>query len=117
MVSLATIYKGKKHVLQYTKEHAYLISRTHLHFELIGEVVAYFTDIIVDILRLTIPQAFVKPSLHTAADQGYKATCVVDHDIDKTRVETTALGSTVCPFLLSMIELSTNNIFILQYHV
>ena len=38
MVALATIYQGKKLVLKYTKEHAYFISRAHLYFELIGEV-------------------------------------------------------------------------------
>jgi len=115
MAALATIYNGKKPILQYTREHAYLLSRSHLHFEFTGEVLPCDTDI-VDILRLTIPQASSIPSLQPANDRGYKATCV-DQAIDKAHAERPALGITVCPFLLSMIELFTNNIFLLQYHV
>jgi hypothetical protein len=96
MVPLATIYQGRKHVLQYTKEHAYWLSRTHLHFEFTGEILPCVAKI-VDILRLTIPQS----------------TCV-DHTIDQTDAEATALESTICSSLLSMIDLITNNLLILQ---
>ncbi len=34
MVALANIYQGKKPFLQYSREHAYTLSRAHLHWEL-----------------------------------------------------------------------------------
>jgi hypothetical protein len=77
MVALATIYQGKKPVLQYTKEHAYTLSRAHLYWELTGEILPCVADI-VHILRFTFP----------------KSICV-DQAIDET-----ALNSTVCPTLL-----------------
>ena len=51
MVALATIYQGKKPVLNYTKEHAYLLSKAHLYFELTGEVLPFVSEVI-DILKL-----------------------------------------------------------------
>ena len=97
MVALATIYQGKKYVLQYTKEHAYSLSRTHLHFELTGEILPSVADI-VDILRLPSPQS----------------SCV-DQAIDQTHAEAPTLESTVCPSLLSNIDLVANILLILQF--
>jgi hypothetical protein len=91
MVALATIYQGKKYVLQYTMEHAYTLSRAHLHWELTGEILLCVADI-ADILRLTVPQS----------------TCV-DQAIDETHAEPTTLESTVCPSLLSMFDFIANN--------
>jgi Ulp1 family protease len=54
IVILATIYQGKKPVLQYTRKHAYTLSRAHLHWELTGEILPCIADI-VNILRLTVP--------------------------------------------------------------
>ena len=85
MVELATIYQGKHHVRKYTRKLPCLLSRALLHFELTGEILPYVKDI-VDIFRLKNPQASSKPSLQTAADQVYKATCV-DQAIDKTHAE------------------------------
>jgi hypothetical protein len=83
VVALATIYQGKKPVLQYTREHAYTLSRAHLHWELTGDILPCVADI-VNILRLTVPQSIC-----------------VDQAIDETHAEPTALESTVCPTLLS----------------
>ncbi len=91
MVALATIYQGKKHVLQCTREHAYTLSRTHLHWELTGEMLPCVADI-VDILRLTVPQS-----------------TYVDQAIDEIHAEPTALESTVCPSLLSIFDFIANN--------
>ncbi len=51
MVALATIYQEKKLVLKYTKEHAYLLSRAHIYFELTDEVLPCVAEVI-DILSL-----------------------------------------------------------------
>jgi len=96
MVALATIYQGKKHVLRYTRDHAYTLSRAHLHWELTGEILLLVADI-VDILRLTVPQS----------------TCV-NHAIDHTHDEAPALESTAFPSLSSIIDLITNNLLMLQ---
>ena len=96
MVALATIFQGKKLVLQYTRDHAYSLSRTHLHWELRSEILSCVVNI-VDILRLRIPQS----------------TCV-NQTIDQTNAEVSALESTVCSSLLSVIDLTTNNLLILQ---
>jgi hypothetical protein len=96
MAALATIYQGKKPVLQYTREHAYTLSRAHLYWELTGEILPCVADI-VDILRLSAPQS----------------TCVTQ-TIDHTHAEAIALVSTVCPSLLSLIRFITNIIFNLQ---
>ena len=96
MVAFATIYQGKKLLLQYTRDHAYTLSRAHLHWELTGEIVPCVADI-VDIMRLTIPHS----------------TCV-NQAIDHTHTEAPALESTVCPSLLSIIDFITNNLLILQ---
>jgi hypothetical protein len=95
MVALATIYQGKKPVLKYTREHAYTLSRAHLHWELTGEILPCVADI-VDILKLLGPQS----------------TCV-DQAIDHTHAEATALVSTVRQSLLSIIDFITNNLLIL----
>ena len=83
MVALATIYQGKKLVLQYTREHAYTMSRAHLHWEFTGDILPCVADI-VNIIRLTVPQS----------------TCV-DQAIDETHAKPTTLESKVCPSLLS----------------
>ena len=83
MFALATIYQAKKHVLQYTSEHAYTLPRAHLHWELTGEILPCVADI-VHILMLSVPQL----------------TCV-DQAMYETHVEPTALESTVCQSLLS----------------
>jgi hypothetical protein len=100
---IATISQRQKLVVQYTKEHAYFLSRTHLHYELTGKMLPCVKDTI-DIVHLIIPQPSSKPSLKTAAEHGNKDTCV-DHAVDKTNAETTALGSMVSLFVLSMFEL------------
>jgi hypothetical protein len=51
LVALSTIYQGKKPEINYTKEHAYVLSRAHLHFELTGEILPCVNDI-VEILKL-----------------------------------------------------------------
>jgi hypothetical protein len=90
MVALATIYQGKKHVLQYTREHAYTLSSAHLHWELTGEILPCVADI-VNILSISVPQS----------------TCV-DQAIDETNAEPTALESKVCssiPFVKLFLRL------------
>jgi hypothetical protein len=51
LVALSTIYQGKKPVINYTTEHAYVLSRAHLHYELTGELLPSVKDI-VEILML-----------------------------------------------------------------
>jgi hypothetical protein len=46
LVALATIYQGKKPVINYTTEHAYVLSRAHLHYELTGEILPCVKDIV-----------------------------------------------------------------------
>jgi hypothetical protein len=96
MVALATIYQGKNFVLKYTRDHAYTLSRAHLHWEITGEILPSVADI-VDILRLTVPQS-------TCGNQV----------IDYTHAEATTLEATVCPSLLSIIDCITNILLILQ---
>jgi hypothetical protein len=77
MVALATIYQGQKPVLQYTSQHAYTLSRAHLHWELTGEILPCVADI-VRILRLSVPEL-----------------TSVDKAIDETHAEQTEIVSTV----------------------
>ena len=63
LVALSTIYQGKKPVINYTTEHAYVLSRAHLHYELTGEILPSVKDI-VEILMLQEMVSFSQPFVH-----------------------------------------------------
>jgi hypothetical protein len=51
LVTLATLYQGKKPVLHYTRDDAMLLSQAHLHHELTGKLLQPCIKRIVDLLR------------------------------------------------------------------
>jgi hypothetical protein len=60
LVTLATIYQGKKPAFSYEREDAYLLSQAHLHHELTGEVLEPCIGRIVDLLTNPRPKSSSK---------------------------------------------------------
>ena len=56
LVTLATLYQGKKPVLHYTRDDAMLLSQAHLHHELTGELLEPCIERIVDLLTNPRPE-------------------------------------------------------------
>jgi hypothetical protein len=59
-ITLATIYQGKKPVLHYEREDAYLLSQAHLQHELTGELLEPCIGRIVDLLTNPRPESSSK---------------------------------------------------------
>jgi hypothetical protein len=70
LVTLATIYQGKKPALCYERKDAYLLSQAHLHHELTGELLEPCIGRIVDLLTNPRP----KSSSGVAPKKGKKGT-------------------------------------------
>ena len=78
LVALSTIYQGTKPVINYTTEHAYVLSRAHLHYELTGEIVPSVKDIVEILMLQEIVSYFTSmfPLFHI-----YSKICIILHQV------------------------------------
>jgi len=60
MITLATIYQGKKLILQYKKKDAYLFSQAHLHHDLTGELIKPCVGRVSDLMTNPSPESSSK---------------------------------------------------------
>jgi hypothetical protein len=98
LVTLATIYQGKKPALCYERKDAYLLSQAHLHHELTGELLEPCIGRIVDLLTNPRP----KSSSGVAPKKGKKGTKKVPppksylQQAHEGNSQPTLLGTMVC---------------------
>ena len=105
LVTLATIYQGKKPALCYEREDAYLLSQAHLHHELTGELLEPCIGRIVDLLTNPRPKSSSevapkkrkKGTKKVAPPKGYLQQA---NEIFQSRnSQSTLLGTMVCTSL------------------
>ena len=110
MITLATIYQGKKPVLHYTREDAILFSQAHLHHELTGELLEPCIGRIVDLLTNPRPVSKVASK---KGKNGKKVTKKVppkkQADGTSAQGQSTLLGTMVCTCFIVKPALKRNS--------
>ena len=99
LITLATLYQGKKPVLHYTREDAMLLSQAHLHHELTGELLEPCIGRIVDLLTNARPENSIKvKSKKKKGPKNVPPTLPTSQQADGTFAsgQPTLLGTTVC---------------------
>ena len=102
LITLATIYQGKRPALHYTREDAILLSQAHLHHELTGELLQPCIGRIVDLL--TNPHPVSSSKVASKGKKGKKVTKKVPPPLPTSQQayrtsaprQSTLLGTMVC---------------------
>jgi hypothetical protein len=107
LVTLATLYQGKKPVLHYTRDDAMLLSQAHLHHELTGELLEPCMERIVDLLTNPRPENSMRGKSKRGKNQekvtkNVPPTMPTSQQVDGTSAPgpSTLLGTMVCTSII-----------------